>query len=276
MGRLLGVGGNYIYQIEAGKKSPSESLVKLFNVVAASPLRAGAEKQFGEAAASPRDLLRKELTKMDLTPSALAKLIGYDAGVIEALVNGNARISETMAERIAGVLPSLDVEALLSGSETPKVLGETGFVGTVGAKPSFSLPSKGPAGKTRFVPLISMAAAGTLADLAFLDEAYDGTGVLTNVPGKKVFAIEVRGDSMSPAIAPGDFAIVDAGDNPRQEQPVIVRTIHGDVLCKHYQTREGGKLVILSSVNKSYEPIEIPRSEILAIYPIKQILRSYS
>lgn len=124
------------------------------------------------------------------------------------------------------------------------------------------------------MPVLSWAAAGALAGAAALDEAFDGDGVASTVPGRS-FAVEISGDSMYPEINPGDYAVVRADAEPRPGQVVLVRTIHGDVLCKRYATRDSARLVILSSVNRTYEPIEIPASEIAWIYPVKQVIRNY-
>lgn len=56
---------------------------------------------------------------------------------------------------------------------------------------------------------------------------------------------------------------------------MLARTVHGDVLCKRYTTRENGRLVILTSLNQSYAPIEVPANEIAWIYPVKQVIRNY-
>lgn len=163
------------------------------------------------------------------------------------------------------------MEDLLGGSETSRIMDETGQFGTFGAKPAIKLPGKG---RTRYVPLLSWAAAGSLSNAEALDEGYNYEGIASNVPGR-AFAVEVKGDSMHPEINPGDYAVVKADVQPTPGGVVLVRTIHGDVLCKRYATREGGELVILSSVNHSYSPIEIPATEIAWIYPVKQVIRNY-
>lgn len=225
-----------------------------------------------EYVGSPREKLKAALIANGLTPAALARKISYDAGIVENVVNGGGRISEAMAEKIVATLDhGLTVAELLDGSETPRVIDASGRYGTHGAKPLVDLPG---GKKTRFVPLLSWAAAGALTGAAALDEAFDGEAVASTVPGR-VFAVEISGDSMYPEINPGDYAVVRADTPARPGQVVLVRTIHGDVLCKRYTTKDREKLVILSSVNNSYQPIEIPASEIAWIYPVKQVIRNY-
>lgn len=219
---------------------------------------------------SPREKLRATLEARKLSLAQLAKLTKYSAGVLEHVVNGTGRISEKMAKAIVRELPELEVDELLDGSDTPRVLDESGITGTHGATPPW-IAGRPP---ERYVPLVSWTAAGQLVNACALDEAYDHEGVATSVPGK-AFALEVRGDSMHPEINAGDVVVVRADASARPGDVVVVRTIHGDVVCKRYQTKEGGKLVILSSVNRSYEPIEIPASEVAWVYPVKELKRRY-
>lgn len=219
----------------------------------------------------PRERLKAALEGAGMSPAQLAKKMKYDAGVIESVVNGTSRITEKMAEAVVKVLPALSVDDLLAGSEFAPVRDPSGHRGTYGAKPPVELPGKG---RTRYVPLLSWAAAGTLSNAEALDEGYNYEGIASNVPGR-VFAVEVKGDSMHPEINPGDYAVVKADAEPSPGGVVLVRTINGDVLCKRYATREGGQLTILSSVNHSYQPIEIPTEEIAWIYPVKQVIRNY-
>lgn len=220
---------------------------------------------------SPRERLASTLAAKGMTITQLAKLTKYSAGVLRGVIEGGGRISEDMARAIVREVPELTVEELLAGSDTPRVMDESGITGTAGATPTITIPGKG---KTRLVSLLSWAAAGQLATIDALDESFTGDGVASSVPGR-AFGVEVRGDSMHPEINPGDYAIVRADAQATPGNVVLVRTIHGDVLCKRYQTRDGGRLVILSSVNRSYEPIEIPASDIAWIYPVKQVIRNY-
>ncbi len=231
---------------------------------------ADAAASFG-VAGSPREALRAALAARDMSVGQLAKRIKYDAGVLDGVVHGTGRMSEAMARAIHRELPEVEVEELLAGSDSPRTIDESGFTGTHGATPTIILPG---GGKTRFVPLLSWAAAGKLATVDALDDGYAHDGVVSNVPGR-AFVVEVRGDSMQPDIKEGDHVVVRADVEPRAGQIVLVRTIHGDVLCKRYQTKEGGKLIVLSSVNQSYLPYEIPASEIAWIYPVKQVIRNY-
>lgn len=197
-----------------------------------------------------------------------AKKIGYQIGVLQAVEDGSARASEKMIEAICKALPNLDKNDLTSGSESAAFFTESGAVGLYGSKPNVRLPR---GVNARYVPLLSWAQAGSL-DAGFVDDAYDYTGVLgIDVKDPRAFGVQIRGNSMEPRISEGDNAIVCPGWEPRAGDTVVCRTIHGDVMCKLYQPKNSGKIVVLSSYNPAYPPMELKREEIAWIYPVSQV-----
>lgn len=287
MAEKLGISRNYVSMLEGGR-DPSESLEKLLTMLEQSPLYARlselkAERFEGSAdqdshvvredlpARNPRAKIQRVLIDSNVTLAELEKKTKYPSGILDYIINGGGKMSESMAKKLAKVLPGISAEELMEGSEVPVVMDESGMTGTYGATPRIKLPGKG---KTRFVPLLSWAAAGSLSAADALDESYIHEGIASSVPGR-AFAVEIRGDSMHPEINPGDYAVVKYDGTARPGDVVLVRTIHGDVLCKRYFTRDGGKLVILNSVNTTYHPIELPAEEIAWIYPVKQVIRNY-
>lgn len=280
MAEKLGLSRNYVSMMEGGRE-PSESVTKLFEIMDSSPMyrawdlsgQPGLIVAETKSATTPRERLKAALEAKGLKVGQLAKLTKYSAGALDAVVNGTARISEDMARAIVREVPELELEELLDGSDSPRVMEASGLRGTAGATPPFSLPGKN---KTRYVPLIQWAAASSLARgkmPAMPDDDYEHEGVASSVPGK-AFAVEVRGDSMTPKIEPGDFVVVRADVSPAEGEIVLVRTFDGDVLCKRYATRDGGRMVILSSINPSHAPREISAENIAWIYPVKQLIRN--
>jgi phage repressor protein C with HTH and peptisase S24 domain len=218
-----------------------------------------------------RGRLADALQALGITAADLAKRIGYQTGVVQAVVEGGARISEQMAKKIAGEL-GIDAEDLLSGSDDAPIMAEDAAEGTVGATPKLRVP---PGSKARYVPLLSWAQAGAL-NAGHLDEAYDYKGVISiDVKDTRAFAVEIRGNSMEPRIAEGDRAIVTPGREPRAGDTVIARTVTGDVMCKLFQSKDDGRVVVLSSWNPAFPPVELRREEIAWIYPVRQIVQNY-
>jgi phage repressor protein C with HTH and peptisase S24 domain len=201
----------------------------------------------------------------------LARKIGYDLGVYVAVEDGTARASERMIDKICEVI-AVDKEELMSGSDAPLIMDESGRTGTFGATPDVQLP---PGSYARYVPRLSWAQAGAL-DSGHVDEGYDYEGVISiDIKDRRAFGLRIRGDSMTPEIREGDDAIVCPTWQPRNGDTVIARTVDGDVMCKIYQTKEGGTKIVLSSYNPAHPPIELSREEIAWIYPVGQVVRNY-
>lgn len=98
----------------------------------------------GEYGGTPREKLQAILRDKQWSPARLAREIKYDSGVVANVVEGTGRMSEAMAEKIVEVLDhGLTVAELLDGSETPRVMDETGRRGTHGARALVSMPGGG-------------------------------------------------------------------------------------------------------------------------------------
>ena len=141
----LGVSSNYLSMIEQGRE-PSDNLVRLFDMIEKDHARSK------ETGSTLRDLIKQARADKGFSISDLAKKTKYSVGVLQAIEEGSARISEKMAKAIAAAL-DLDVEALLDGSDHPKIISENGMHGTIGATPNI-IVGEG-VGKPRYIPLIS-------------------------------------------------------------------------------------------------------------------------
>jgi phage repressor protein C with HTH and peptisase S24 domain len=95
-----------------------------------------------------------------------------------------------------------------------------------------------------------------------------------DIKDRLAFGVKIKGNSMEPRIAEGDSAIVCPGWSPKSGDTVICRTMDGDVMCKIYQPKNGGELVILSSYNPAYPAMELKREEIAWIYPVGQLVQN--
>ncbi len=221
-------------------------------------------------AGTPRGYLRRMIELAGLNPAKLARQIKYDAGVIENVVNGGGRISRAMAEKIHEVIPEADVETMLGGSESPRVLDETGMSGTVGERPTIVSFDET---KVRMIPMISWAQAGTSVN--FDDDAYAGDTVPAfNVSDPRAIALKLRGDSMEPRMKEGDTIIICPSWEAKNGDIVVVRTTKGDVMCKLYQSKFNGQFAVLSSYNSAHPPLELSMDEIAWIYPVHSVTQT--
>jgi repressor LexA len=227
-------------------------------------------RRFSQFASGPRSRLKLARDRADMSVAALAKKVGMPIARLQAIEEGDAGITEEQAQRLVAVLPEIELEELMAGSETPRVMEETGRYGTYGAEPAVRMPGH----SVRLVPLLSWAMAGTL-DNGALDGGYDYTGVIAiDIKDPKAFGVQIKGNSMEPKIEEGASAIVCPSWTLRSGDTVICRTIEGDVMCKVYQPKNGGELVILSSYNPGYVPVVLKREEIAWIYPVGQVVQN--
>lgn len=294
--RLLGIGRTYYSELENDREpgpflkskfdilepmSPREIAARLAAIVdgsesestpALSRQSAPSLQEEGHTYGSdPRRLLVARMEERGETPETLAAKMPFKAVYIREVMDGVARGSNERFLRAAARVLDLDAEALMSGSDTPRIIDETGRRGTFGAVPNIDMP---PGKRVMYVPLLSWAQAGAL-DAGHTDEAYDYSGTIAvDVKDRKAFGVTIRGDSMEPKIPEGADVIVCPSWQPRNGDTVIARTADGDVMCKLYQTKEGGTKIVLSSHNPAFPPIELNREEIAWIYPVGQVVQN--
>lgn len=264
----IGFSRNYISMVENGKKAGKG----FQSVVLTLEREHGLMSEQELANNTARGALKVAREKAGLTIQQLAKLTRYRADVLQAVEEGRGSASEKMIEAICRELPGVEKDELMGGSDSPNVISEDGVRGTYGARPNLVMPE---GSKARYVPLLSWAQAGSL-NAGHVDDGYSYEGILSiDIDDPRAFAVEIKGESMTPRIGSGDKAIVCPSREPRAGDTVIARTLDGDVMCKLFQSKNGGALIILSSWNPAFPPIEIPREQIAWIYPVKQVVQNY-
>ena len=78
----------------------------------------------------------------------------------------------------------------------------------------------------------------------------------------EVYALEIAGDSMSPAYREGDRVIVKpTTEEPRRGERVVVRTTGGEVMAKEVARVTARKLE-LRSLNPEHPPVEVNRADV--------------
>lgn len=266
MGDKLGVSENYVGQLENGR-APGPTLEKLFEVIEAKV------REPDEEPASPQGAMRAARLRKGLSFADLAKLTGYRAGPLQRVEEGHTQASEQMIRRICDAL-QLDPELMMAGSD--EVVVREGMQGTYGATPAIQ-PGPGLM-RAKFVPLLSMATAGTMSQQAFTDGNYAHEGTLVFDPkDPNAFGVRLVGDSMEPKYSAGEIVIAYPSFPLRNDKPVIcclTEEAGGDVMFKIYQSRDNGRRVKLSSYNPAFEPVEFDRAQFRWIYPVAWVTKS--
>jgi phage repressor protein C with HTH and peptisase S24 domain len=222
-----------------------------------------------DAPHEPRVALKFYRQRAGLTYQDLARLTRRPPAFLEQLEIGTAPISEEAIDLICKHVPGLTPEILKRGSDHPEILSTTGTEATYGARPKLTLP---PGMTGRYVPLLSLAEAGPF-DANHSDALYDYTAVFApNVDDRRAFAIKVSGNSMEPDIHDGDLVICSPAGAVQNGDAAVVRTRSEQVFVKYWRQR--GEKVELVSANTDYDPIALPRAEILGAWPVVQRIAS--
>jgi phage repressor protein C with HTH and peptisase S24 domain len=212
----------------------------------------------------PRSALRRFRERSRLELTELAKLTRYSVGVLTALEQGSARLTERQADALAKALKLTDEEKefLLSNSEQ----SSTGDVleNTIGARPDVESP-RGMV--SRYIPVISWAQAGSLESLA-PDDLYGYQGRLAvAVKDPSAIAIPIKGDSMEPKFSDGDLAIVYPSRQPQTGNLVVTKLRDGTVLFKRFHMLGEGRYQF-TSYNEVYPPLTVNEGDVQWIYPV--------
>ena len=175
--------------------------------------------------------------RLDLSPSALAKLAGLDP----TSFNKSKRASS------ADTPPR---PRWPSTESLAKVLAVAG----VGLAEFGELAAGGGRGPRGAAPLLGFAQAGRDG---FFDDAGFPTGVgwdEVELPGagEGTYALEIAGDSMIPLYREGDRVIVrPLSEPPRRGDRVVVKTLAGEVTAKEV-ARVTARRITLRSLNPAY------------------------
>jgi phage repressor protein C with HTH and peptisase S24 domain len=188
----------------------------------------------------------------NMSPSGLAKLAGLDPTTFNKSKRGTANgklrwpSTESIAKVLAATGASLEDFVLL-------------------------VAEPGTSRRTRMVPLIGMAQAGTAG---YFDDAGfpAGTGweeiAFPGLADEHCYALETTGDSMLPVYRDGDRIIVaPSSDNLRRGDRVVVKTHAGEVMAK-VLGRMTAQRIELKSFNPAFEDRGFALSEVAFVHRI--------
>lgn len=186
-----------------------------------------------------REALRRYLEEEGISASEMARSLGWAKTTTTRWVNGKATSISPSCWKVVRPLLEPYLPAELQRPATPSV------------EPEVTLHPPEP-GAIRRVPVLGMAqAAGFEPALEAWDDYVAGFGDRDYgfVDAKDGwFALEVEGDSMSPAFPPGTLLLVAAGEFPQRGDLVVARLADtGEVVCKRYS--RSNNTVTLAAIN---------------------------
>ena len=124
----------------------------------------------------------------------------------------------------------------------------------------------------RNLPLLSWTQAQAARELGGAFGKWDEV-VPSDVIDSSAFAVRLRGDSMEPRFFDGDVAILLPEATAINGDVVIANLRDEGLVCKIMQIQFDRNMIMLSSYNVAYPPMERHRDQFHWIFPIATITR---
>ena len=209
--------------------------------------------------------LRKYRLKLGLTCTDFANRLKRNRSYISGVENGHYPLSP----KLVGLIERrFKVKAKWILSDVAYTDDSEYDDDSVGASYDFE------SNKNTEIPLIGETEAGLPS--AILDDqlgsliSSEKSIAVNNLSSEDMFALKVRGYSMSPRVLPGDIVIVNATRAPENGKLCVAVTKNNESTLKIYEeTKEN---IILRPLNPQNKVIILKKDEILRIYAVISIL----
>jgi phage repressor protein C with HTH and peptisase S24 domain len=232
--------------------------------------------------AMPRigDRVKAERMAREMSQQTLAKSAGMSQATLSALELGK----NVETRKIGGLARALGVNAdWLATGIGPKTGAPTGQPQPLPKVSPFDLPERIKesdliqiANEIRQIPVVGTAQlgdGGLWVELEYPVGTGDGT---VPFPSRDpaAYAVRCRGDSMSPRLQHGEFAVVEPSIEAAPGDEVLVKSHDGRVLIKRLKYVRDGR-VHLESVNSAdHPPIVIEQTEVAAMHYVSGFVKS--
>jgi SOS-response transcriptional repressor LexA len=180
----------------------------------------------------------------DLTQTEAADRLGIDRGYLSQIENGR-RPGNALRTRF-------QLHEKASSIKTPANVGA-----------AYNL---------RNLPVLSWAQAGHATDYGEIPADWDEV-VPSDVSDERAFGVRLRGDSMEPRFSDGDIAILLPSIPPTNGDVVVANLKNEGVLCKLMHVQLDKNVIILSSYNPAYPPMERHRDQFNWMFPVSSIMK---
>lgn len=207
-----------------------------------------------------------------LSQAQFAKKIGLDPANISKYVNGHLPITDNLINRIV-VNTGVSREWLRDGIGLPFDKNHVATPATpVRVGGSYQVFQQ------RSLPIYDIA---VLAGVEELDRAFTQENVIGYITMPHLnpnwAVVQAQGNSMMPVIESGAYLAF----LPENEFPMVV---WGDIyivimenrrVVKYVRRHDNPEKIILKSANEEYDPMEVNKSDIVAMYPVKAIINMH-
>lgn len=127
-------------------------------------------------------------------------------------------------------------------------------------------------GGLRSLPVLSWAQAGEATEFGEIPAEWDDR-VPSDATDERAFGVRLRGDSMEPKFSDGDVAILLPSIAPTNGDIVVANLKDEGVVCKLMHVQLDKNLIILSSYNPAYPPMERHRDQFNWMVPVASVVK---
>lgn len=206
-----------------------------------------------------------------LSQAQFAKKIGLDPANISKYVNGHLPITDNLINRIV-VNTGVSREWLRDGIGLPFDKNHVATPSSSRIDQSFHMLQQ------RSLPIYDIA---VLAGVEELDRAFTQENVIGYITMPQLnpnwAVVQAQGNSMSPVIESGAYLAF----LPENEFPMIawgeiyIVVMENRRVVKYVRRHENPEKIILKSANEDYDPMEVDKRDIVAMYPVKAIINMH-
>lgn len=215
-----------------------------------------AEPQLTEKSSDNRRQIGERITAFyelkGLKRPAFAKLLGIPYDRQLSYEQGRAEPPSSYWKIIQEIYPDADIAFLVTGTEGVLQPAES---------------------EERRIPILNEVPAGQM-NFNYADEDIQGWLFTTNKKDAELFALQVKGDSMTPEINNGDVVICAPGRSFVNGQIYVVVTTESEATVKKVYRKQGG--YTLQPMNPDFEPLFLSEEKILRLIRVLESRRRYS
>ncbi|MFJ3487758.1 XRE family transcriptional regulator [Pseudomonas sp. NPDC090202] len=207
-----------------------------------------------------KDRILSRRNELQLSQAQLADKAGVSQVTIQHLESGRNATSKRLVE--IGEALGVSAEWLKNGSDGASRVAARGIESNVVPGPPITSP-------LRRIAIVGTAQMGPDGHWVALDDA--GGWIEAWTRDEAAYALELRGDSMAPAIRNGWVAICEPGHRLVPGEYVMVTTTDGDSMVKELLF-ENPTVVSLMSLNSGYDRVTLQWKDIDTIHYVAAIM----
>lgn len=191
------------------------------------------------------------------------------------LLTGTGPVEMGVAERSAEARPAPARSSAEGRGEEPEwgvsAIYEPGAI-VISAEHYEGLPASE---RKHYVPIVGLVQCGRAVEhypeqpVGWADRFLD---VDIEVRDPHAIAVELDGDSMTPAFRPGDFILCSPSMMPVPNEPAVIVLHSGEAAFKHWRQNREGVTLRLTAYNPDYPPQDLDVRDVRRILPLRRHL----